>query len=195
MSASDPWIQTKSPSRFQKPNSVNSFACTCAEAISSTSRKAERQCYNRLTQLYDAIGYINMVPEPGLDIDDTSRIIDLTIKIDEGPQYRVGKIDFLGLDEKTQSQLRPQLHPGNLYNPNLVDELLKRNKSLLPPDESRDDVSVIRTPKDHLVNLRFGFSSTLHRATNDPPPLLPHFLNSSLPLLRVSVAILPPISY
>ena len=64
-----------------------------------------------LTQLYDAIGYIDMVPEPGLDIDDTSRIIDLTMKIDEEPQYRVGKIDFLGLDEKTQSQLCPTTPP------------------------------------------------------------------------------------
>jgi outer membrane protein assembly factor BamA len=118
-----------------------------------------RQAMLELVQLYAANGYIDMVPEPVADIDDRSRLIDLTMKIDEGPQYHVGKVEFLGLDESAQAQLKAQLHTGDPYNPYFVDEFLKQNKSLLPSDASEQDVSIHRNAKDHLVNLRFDFYS------------------------------------
>jgi outer membrane protein assembly factor BamA len=83
------------------------------------------------------------------------------MKIDEGRQYRVGQVDFLGLglDESSQNQLKPQLRPGEPFNKALVDELLARNKSLLPADASWQDVHLTRNTKKGVVDVRFDFYS------------------------------------
>ena len=69
----------------------------------------------------------------------------------------MGKVEFLGLNEKTQNQLAPQLNPGDVCNRNLVDEIFKRSKPLLLPDVSWKDVSVHRNTKEGTVDIRFDF--------------------------------------
>lgn len=142
----------KNPLAFPESNLRQHFHKLRGDLFNATKI---RQTMDELTKLYAANGYIDMVPEPVTDIDDRSRLMDLTMKIDDGLQYRVGKVEFLGLDEGT----KPRLHRGDPYNKYLVDELLKRNKSLVPADASKNDVSVRRNSKDHLVHLRFDFHS------------------------------------
>lgn len=118
-----------------------------------------RQAMEELTKLYATRGYIDMVPQPEIQNDDDGGPIDLVLKIDEGKQYRVGKIQFLGMDGKAQNQLIPQLKPGEPYNSNLVDEVLKRNKSVLPADASRQDMHLTRQTKEGVVDMHFDFYS------------------------------------
>ncbi len=112
-----------------------------------------------ITKLYATKGYIDMVATPELHNDDDGGPLELVLKIDEGAPYHIGKIEFLGLDAKTQAQLRPQLKPGDPYNPYLMDELfIRRNKSLLPSDASRKDIRELkRNVKEGTVDLRFDF--------------------------------------
>ena len=100
-----------------------------------------------------------MAPEPLVRNDDGRGAIDLIMKIEEGKQYRVGQVDFLGLDESSQNQLKSQLRPGEAFNKALVDELLARNKSLLPADASWQDVHLTRNTKEGVVDVRFEFYS------------------------------------
>jgi outer membrane protein assembly factor BamA len=100
-----------------------------------------------------------MVPEPVVRNDDDGGPIDLLMKIDESKQYRVGKIEFLGLRESSQNRLKPQLRTGEPFNKALVDELLRRNKSLLPADASWQDVYLTRNTKEGVVDVRFDFYS------------------------------------
>ncbi len=102
-----------------------------------------RNGIEEISRLYATKGYIDMTMEPDIQNDDNDGI-DLVMKLDEEKPYRVGKIEFLGLNENTQSQLTPKLNPGDVFDRNLVDEIFKRNKSLLPPDASWKDVSVHR---------------------------------------------------
>ena len=118
-----------------------------------------RSSMEEITKLYATKGYIDMVPEPIVRNDDDGGPIDLLMKIDEGKQYRVGKIEFLGLDESSQNQFKPQLQPGGPFNKALVDELLRRNKSLLPGDASWQDVPLTRNTKEGVVDVRFDFYS------------------------------------
>lgn len=69
-----------------------------------------------ITKLYAAKGYIDMVPEPQVLNDDDAGPLDLVMKIAEGKQYHVGKIEYLGLDESSQNQLKPQLRAGEPFN-------------------------------------------------------------------------------
>ncbi len=116
-----------------------------------------RQGMKAIEKLYDTKGYIDIVMTPMTDDDGDGDPIDLIMHIEEGKQYRFGKIEFLGLDPKTQARLRPQLESGELFNRNLVNELFKRNKTLLPADASWEDVDVIRNQGDGVVDLRFDF--------------------------------------
>jgi hypothetical protein len=116
-----------------------------------------RNGVEELTRLYGSKGYIDMVLTPEIQNDDDGGPINLVMRLDQGKPYRVGKVEFLGLNEKTQNQLAPKLKPGDVFNRNLVDEILKRNKPLLPPDASWDDVSVQRNTKEGTVDIRFDF--------------------------------------
>jgi len=116
-----------------------------------------RNGIEEIYKLYATKGYVDMVPEPDIQKADDGGPINLVMKLDQGKQYQVGKVEFLGLNEKTQNQLAPELKPGDVFNRNLVDEILKRNKPLLPPDASWKDVSVHRNNKEGTVDIRFDF--------------------------------------
>lgn len=118
-----------------------------------------RSSMEEITQLYATKGYIDIVPEPELEHDRDGGPINLIVKLDEGPQYRIGRVDFLGLDESSQNQLRLQFRPGELFNKALVDDLLRQNKSLLPADASWQDVRIGRNTKEGVVDVRFDFYS------------------------------------
>jgi outer membrane protein assembly factor BamA len=124
-----------------------------------------RSSMEEITKLYATKGYIDMVAEPEVRNDDDRGIIDLTMKIDEGKQYRVGRVDFVGLDESSQNQLKSQLRPGEPFNKARVDELLKRYKSLLPADASWQDVRLKRNTKEGVVDMNFDFYSCPQWAT------------------------------
>jgi uncharacterized membrane-anchored protein len=83
----------------------------------------------------------------------------MLIKIDEGKSYRIGKIEFLGLPERNQAALRPQLKSGDVFDVRYRDELLRQNKSLLPSDASASDVGLQREERAGVVNLTFDFRS------------------------------------
>jgi hypothetical protein len=99
--------------------------------------------------------YVSKKPEIQNEGDDGP--INLVMRLDQGKPYRVGKVEFLGLNEIMQNELTPRLKPGDVFNRNLVDEIIKRNRPLLPPDASWDDVSVQRNTKDGTVDILFDF--------------------------------------
>jgi outer membrane translocation and assembly module TamA len=118
-----------------------------------------REGMREISKLYAAKGYIDMVPEPEVVNDEGDGPVEVIMKIDEGKQYRIRKIEFLGLDEKAQNQLRPQLKPGDVYDEDLVEQLLKGNKPVLPSDVSRRDLQLTRDTKYGMVDMRFDFYS------------------------------------
>jgi len=121
-----------------------------------------------IERLYGTRGYIDMVPTPEVHNDDNGGPLELVIKVDEGKQYRVGKIEFLGLDAKAQSQLRPQLKSGEVFDRSLAEEFLRGNQTLLPVDASLDDVQIKRNAKEGVVDMRFDFY-TCHTAEKRTP--------------------------
>jgi hypothetical protein len=53
-----------------------------------------------------------MVPQPAIQNGDDGVPINLVLRLDQGTPYRVGMVEFLGLNEKTQNQLAPPLNPA-----------------------------------------------------------------------------------
>lgn len=57
-----------------------------------------REGLEALFNYYRAHGYIDFVPEPKFKIDEVRQQITLVISLQEGPQYRLGNIEIVGLD-------------------------------------------------------------------------------------------------
>jgi outer membrane protein assembly factor BamA len=111
-----------------------------------------------LALAYGREGYVDMTPEPNTEIDSDRRTIDLVVKIDQQVQYRVGSIEFLGVNAVTREKLMESLpRPGAIFDRTKLDEFFKVNRTILPSDVSRDDVNVRRDPKSKTVAILFDF--------------------------------------
>jgi outer membrane protein insertion porin family len=67
-----------------------------------------REGLDNLRKVYGNRGYINATPVPDTKPDDTYAVVDLSIEIDEGAQFRIGTIAFSGAgtgDAKFQERI------------------------------------------------------------------------------------------
>jgi outer membrane protein insertion porin family len=89
------------------------------------NREGFQQDYAFLRSFYADNGYLDAAPkDPEMSLSADRRFVYLTIPIEEGPQYRVGKIDareILGPDEEAlfspdvlDESIRPILKPGDV---------------------------------------------------------------------------------
>jgi outer membrane protein assembly factor BamA len=99
-----------------------------------------------------------MTAEPETAIGETHKTIDMVLKIDQQVQYRVGSIEFLGVNAVTREKLTESLpKSGQVFDGTRIEEFFKLNRALLPSDSSRDDVNVRRDPKSKTVAILFDF--------------------------------------
>lgn len=111
-----------------------------------------------LTQAYAREGYIDMTPGPEFETDEANEIIDLVVKIDQQAQYRVGSIDFLGVNAVTREKLMGRLpKPGEIFDETRLDEFFKVSRAILPSDASNEDVNIKRDLKTRTVAIVFDF--------------------------------------
>jgi len=77
-----------------------------------------RKALDEYKKIYGQYGFIDFVSEPGFDIDDQAKRIDLTLKFDEGKQYYVRRIDFSGNTTTRDKVIRRELliDEGQLFN-------------------------------------------------------------------------------
>jgi outer membrane protein assembly factor BamA len=79
-----------------------------------------RRTIESISRLYGTKGYIDLTIEPVMQVDDEKRQIDLTLKLSEGAQYRVGTLQTLGMDEAAKNRLADQLPPGHILDMSLL---------------------------------------------------------------------------
>lgn len=111
-----------------------------------------------LAPAYGREGYIDMTTEPEFKMDDDRKTIDLLLKIKEEAQYRVVAIDFRGVNNGTRKKLMDSLpEPGEVFDKTKLDSFFQVNRGTLPPDASRDDVTVEQNTKMRTVRILFDF--------------------------------------
>jgi outer membrane translocation and assembly module TamA len=117
-----------------------------------------RMGIENLTRAYSREGYVDMVPEPKTAIDESLKTIDLVYRIDQGPRYRVGSIEILGMNTVTREKLLESLpKPGEVFDEARLKEFLTMNRAILPSDASRDDVGIIRDVRTKTVAVLLDF--------------------------------------
>jgi len=81
------------------------------------------------------------------------------VDVNEGPQYRWGKIQVIGLDPKIETLLKSRLTPGGPVNPKLIRDFYRDNKSRLPVGASPESVKWQRDTQRAIVDLTFDFTT------------------------------------
>jgi outer membrane protein assembly factor BamA len=115
-----------------------------------------RQGLEALRHLYGSQGYINFTASPDIKIDDDHQYISVAFTIDENKQYRVGSVELLGLGrEVSDHALQIKLKPGDVFNPQFVEDFFDDNKSLLPAHVSRRENTEIKQDSNGTVVIVF----------------------------------------
>ena len=91
-----------------------------------------RQGFKDLKQLYGSLGYVDFLPEPVLDVDEQQKVVNLTVNIDEGPQFTVNRISFTGNTTIPDEVIRREilLKEGAVFNASLLYVSLSRLSQL-----------------------------------------------------------------
>jgi beta-lactamase regulating signal transducer with metallopeptidase domain len=124
-----------------------------------------RKGFENLKKMYGDLGYVEFLPQPGFDIDERRRFLTLTITIDEGPQYSINRIRFVGNTRTPDEVLRRELlvKEGAVFNLSLLQNSLANLNQLgliepihfedaqidISPGEPKVDVSLRVKEKAH----------------------------------------------
>ena len=107
-----------------------------------------------LRKLYATNGYLDesAVPETRPGSDAT---MHLGLEIEEGPQYRLDKVEFVGKKEMTaRLGMEWKLEAGSVYDSTYLDRYIDKNRDLLPGGFTRGDVQVGKDCPKALVEVR-----------------------------------------
>lgn len=95
-----------------------------------------RKGLEALRLLYAKDGYINLTPVPNTSADGQAHTVSLKIDLDEGQQFRVGKLIING-DEDPEPPCKAQLlrewkrYEGQVYDPDVLTKFLNDNFSVV----------------------------------------------------------------
>lgn len=107
-----------------------------------------------LRKVYGKSGYLDMtaIPETTLGSNAT---MSLSLMIDEGPQYRLDKVEFVGKKEMiARLQVQWKLESGSVYDMSYLDEYIAENREFLPEGFTRKDVQIATDCPKALVSVR-----------------------------------------
>ncbi len=114
-----------------------------------------RSCLNSMREQYLRMGYINFVVVPGTETLSSSQI-KLTFDITEGPQFRMGALQFEGKsDNLDQIQQHWTLRTGEPFDASYIDKFVAEAKDILPPEfQPSRDLEISTNCKDATVMVR-----------------------------------------
>jgi len=110
-----------------------------------------------IDQLYASRGYIDLQATPDFQIDGQQNRISLFVMLDQGQQYRVGKIVALGFGPAGLSMLKSKIKSGDIFDWNAVRDFYSGYQWLMPARASVSDDRVTKNAKTGTVDLLLDF--------------------------------------
>jgi outer membrane protein assembly factor BamA len=116
-----------------------------------------RQGLDGMRKLYGAHGYIDFTPTPETEVDEERQIISIRFVLDEQPQYRIGKIELVGLSSNAENALIWKVKPGDVFNYDLFKLFFVDNQAVLPEGSSESNSELRRNVRDGVVDIKMKF--------------------------------------
>ncbi len=110
---------------------------------------------DNLRKLYVTDGHIDFMAMPETRMDSNGTVA-LQVKVEEGPQYRMGKFAVLGKKELADPlQAGWGLPEGAIFDQTYIEKYLTENKALLGRNFQRSNgIQVVRNCRDNSVDVR-----------------------------------------
>ena len=104
-------------------------------------------------------GYLDAKVSSDRKIDDAKKTIDVELKVDAGPLYTLGKVQFAGLDLNSEAAMKRAwgLAPGKPFNPDYPDGFLKRMRDEGVFDNLGETKSAVHLNPNHTVDVTLTF--------------------------------------
>jgi outer membrane protein insertion porin family len=109
-----------------------------------------RGAMENLKKAYGTLGYANFTPGREHDFDETKKVVNLTIDVNEGKQYKVNRITFSGNTTTRDKVIRREflLTEGAIYSSRGLDMSLLRLNQLGYFDQVKEEDAEIKFNKD-----------------------------------------------
>ena len=115
-----------------------------------------------LRKMYGKNGYLDSVSIPETT-PNSNGTIDLKLTVEEGPQYRLQKVEFVGKKEVTSRlQVQWKLAEGSVYDYTYLDRYVETNREFLPQGFDRSNVQIATDCPQALVDVRFVLDESEH---------------------------------
>jgi outer membrane protein assembly factor BamA len=75
-----------------------------------------REGLDALKKLYGAYGYINLVVIPNTEVNDEKRLVSITMELDEGKPFRIGRVESQNHDPALDRALQQAFPSGTLFS-------------------------------------------------------------------------------
>jgi outer membrane protein assembly factor BamA len=118
-----------------------------------------REGLDALRKLYGSHGYIDFTPSPVTEVDDENQTVSMQFVLDEEKQFRIGKIEVVGLSAKAENTLIWKLRPGDIFNDDLFKQFFEDNQAVLPDGSSPANAELYRDTKDGIADIKLRFRS------------------------------------
>ena len=115
-----------------------------------------RDGFRNLMRLYGSRGYVNFIPTPVPELDEQRKIVNLTVNIDEGLQFTVNRVGFVGNTTIPDDVLRREVlvKEGAVFDVSLLELSLSRLNQLRLFEEIRfEDARVRPLPDEAKVDV------------------------------------------
>ena len=120
------------------------------------STKKLRDSFKTYKDVYGQYGYIDFTPDPHFDIDDTKKVVNLTLAMDQEKQYYVRRINFEGNTTTRDKVIRRELllDEGQVFNQRYWDLSILRLNQLNYFDKIKpEDAELKRNSKTGSVDI------------------------------------------
>jgi outer membrane protein assembly factor BamA len=113
-----------------------------------------------MQKLYSSLGFLDCTFIPDTK-SDSSSTMKLNIVVEEGPQYRMDKLEVSASQEVADKlQVGWNLEPGAIFNSSYLKTFLEENHSLFPADFNQSNgVDLIKDCLDATVSVRLSLTN------------------------------------
>ena len=117
-------------------------------------------------ELYGSVGHLAATIKVDAQFDETAATVTYHLAVDEGPVYRMGELEFRGIDNNLTARLRAawKLRTGDVYDATYLNQFLPQARKLLPTSVDWE-VSTHVTPltRDKTVDVDLQYTAKAPR--------------------------------
>jgi outer membrane protein assembly factor BamA len=106
---------------------------------------------------YKEYGYINFVTTPITVMNDATQRVSVTFELEQGKQFRIGKVEVHGIDPGRAAVLASRLHPGDIFRNSMVENAVKAMAPGLSDDELFHMLSLRKDEKEATIAVVVDF--------------------------------------